>query len=68
MKTLNLKLKVKISDPDTLRSYLDELIDEAAGWDDCDYCASALRSGDGHNDGCPVLLIEGIRQAIEGKG
>lgn len=68
MKTLKLTLKVKIADPQKLRDYLDELIDDAAGWEECDYCGWSQYSGVGHSEGCPVLLIEGIRKAIEGKG
>lgn len=67
MKTLKLTLKVKITDPQKLRDYLDELIDDVAGWEECDYCGWQTGDDDGHGDGCPVNLIEGIRKAIEGK-
>lgn len=65
MKTLNLKLKVKIKDPDKLRACLDSAISSNQI---CRFCETSDAKEMGHKSGCPVMLLQGIRQAIAGKG
>lgn len=65
MKKLNLKLSVKIADPDKLRECLDAAISSNQI---CRFCQTPDAKTEGHKQGCPVMLLMGIRQAVSAKG